>query len=223
MKKKIILSVLSIIIIIIAIFLVIGYKEMQYLKRTDTALSQLMDDKINLKDIDYNSLGEYGDSTKAFAETYTKFDTDIKNIEAEEKKYENINVFDVKYLENPEEGKEAADHVLGIIPQLEKVSNQDLDQLNKSFQKIPLPSKEKEAMYKDMDDYKTKSLNKLKPLETGLNILKSKIDDFYDFLISRKGKYTVETNKITFDSQQDVDKSNELTTAIQTAAKNIKY
>jgi hypothetical protein len=221
-RKKFLLAAISIAIILLGMFAVMVYKEAQYQKRTYSVLAQLMQDKVELKDIDYNSLGKYGDSVKIFSEAYTKFNTDMKNIDSEASQYENINFFEKKYMDNPTEGKENSKHFFDLIPKLEAALTQDQEQVNISFEKIPLPQKPKDEIYKIMNDTKTKLLNETKPLEESLKTLNSKTDALYDFLISRKGKYTSEANNISFNSQQDVDKYKELVTAIKTAAQDVK-
>lgn len=217
MKKKLLFTGISIITILIVIGALMVHNEIQYRKRMDAALEQITNEKVEPKDINYSSLGRYGAFVKAFAESCTKLNTDMNSMKSEFDKYENNISIDNKYIENPVEGKQSLKQFSDMCLKFKDLLNQDLAQLMASLEKVPLSSKEKEEMKKRENDENAKFLNEDKQLFTSIEAFNSKVDSLYDFLISKKGKYTVEGNKVIFNSQQDVDKYNELIKVINTA------
>lgn len=220
MKKKQIL--ISFLVIVIAIVAVIGnliYRDIKLQQKVDSILNQVMEEKIQPKDIDYNSLGKYGEFTKEFGELYVKFQDDKKKIEAGIEEHKNDNVLDKKYLEDPVAAKKRSKEFLDVFINLDKTLKQDLELLKQCMIKAPASSEEKQEVIKMIDESNEQLSNETKKTLELITAFSSKCNELYDFLISIKGKYVFEGNNVIFDTQKDLDKYNELINAIMATTK----
>ena len=223
MKKKRVLKV--IVILILLVIAAIGkavYDDIKSEHRADAILDDIVANKVEIKDIDYNSLGKYGAFVKEFGEFYVKLDSDTNTMKSEFDKYDNYNVLDLKYIKNPEEGKKQIGQFADEFSKACTILNDDIASFDNAIEKAPLSSTEKEKIKKDFEAEESKTVDEFKSLSENVQSMKTKGQALYDFLTSIKGKYEVTNDKLIFDSQVDLDKYNELEKAVLADAGNTK-
>jgi hypothetical protein len=221
-KKRILKGVLIVILLLAAFFAKAVYDEVKRQQRTGAILNDITSKKVELKDIDYSSLGKYGTFVKEFGEYYIKLDSDKNNFEAEINKFENYDIIDLKYIKDPEEGKKQVKQYADTYSKMDILLNEDFDNLQKVFESAPIPSKQKEEIKKKFTEDVPKILNEYKSLSNNVQATKTASETLFDFLISIKGKYTIEKDEIIFDYEKDLEKFRELEKAVLANGKNMK-
>ncbi|WP_238885075.1 hypothetical protein [Clostridium sp. YIM B02551] len=111
---------------------------------------------------------------------------------------------------NPVEGKKYIQDIIDTNLKYEKSVDQDIELLNNSVEKSPFSSRDKDQIRKIIDGLDKSTIKDAKSTLTSINTFYSKVQSIYDYLDSIKGRYTFEDNTIVFNSQQDMDKYDEL-------------
>jgi len=138
-KKQLIISFLAITITIVAIIGYLVFSDIKQQQMVDSVINQVIEGKIQPKNIDYNSLGKYAEFTKEFGELYVKIEDDKKKIEAGIEEHKNDNVLDKKYLEDPVAAKKRSKEFLDVFVNLDKILKQDLELLKQCMIKAHTP------------------------------------------------------------------------------------
>ncbi|MBL4932253.1 hypothetical protein [Clostridium paridis] len=208
--KRILLIVLIVVIVIIGILGVMVYKEIQTQNRVSAAIEKVIDGDLKPQDIDYKSLGKYGNFTRDISNAVIKYKTDSDEVINAYKKFNPSDIFSEKYMMNPVEGKKYIQDIIDTNLKYEKSVDQDTELLNNSVEKSPFSSRDKDQIRKIIDGLDKSTIKDAKSTLTSINTFYSKVQSIYDYLDSIKGRYTFEDNTIVFNSQQDMDKYDEL-------------
>ncbi|MDD7793077.1 hypothetical protein [Clostridium sp. 'White wine YQ'] len=220
--KRILLIVLAVVIIIIGIFGVMVYKEIQTRNRVSAALEKVVAGDLKPQDIDYKSLGKYGDFTRDISNAFVKYKTDSDEVINAYNKFNPSDIFSEKYMMNPVGGKKYVQDIVDTNLKYEKSVDQDTELLNNSVDKSPFSSKDKDQLRELVNKLDENTIKDAKATITSVNTFYSKVESIYDFLDSIKGRYTYKDNTIVFDSQQDMDKYDELIKELKTSENALK-
>gem|GEM_PF-4460334 len=186
------------------------------------SLGQIIQQSVDPKNLDYNSMGKYGAFVKSFGDSFTKLKTDTDKLNTEVEDFRQTDALDNKIIDNPIEGKQNVKNISDVIINTENLISDDIEQLKRGYKDIKLTSNEKQRTNEAIKELENTYLIRKKQLNEGIETFNSKANALYDFLISRKGSYTREDGKINFTTQQDIDKCNQLASAAQSALENVK-
>jgi hypothetical protein len=220
-KKRVLIVILFLILLAIAAFGKAVYDDIKSQQRADAVIDGIIENKVEIKDIDYKSLGKYGAFVKEFCEFYRKLDSDVNNVNSELGKYDNYNTLDIKYIKNPEEGKQQIQQYADTFIKTYSSLNDDIANFQNIIEKSPLSSKEKQKIMEDFKAEEGEIADEYKSLPAKMQSVKTKIETLYDFLSSIKGRYDVTQNNVIFNSQKDLDKYKELEKAVLNDSKSI--
>lgn len=181
-KKRVLIVILFLILLAIAAFGKAVYDDIKSQQRADAVIDGIIQNKVQIKDIDYKPLG----------------------------KYDNYSPLDIKYIKNPEEGKHQIQQYADIFIKSYSSMNDDIAKFQNIIEKSPLSSKEKQKIMEDFKAEESEIADEYKSLPAKMQTAKTKMETLYDFLSSIKGRYNVANNNVIFYSQKDLDKYNEL-------------
>lgn len=223
MKKK---NIVVAIIIVIALAVGVGGKvfadNVKQKQKTYDTLEKFFTDEIKGEDIDYKSLGKYENSVRDIVKKADKITEDTKKIEVELSQYKVQGIMDSKYLRDPEAGKKNIQEISKLGIEFEQTFQTDVKELTESIEKMPISQKEKEILRNSYDSEIKASMDELKSYSELIKGAFSKTEALFDYLISKKGSYSVQGGQIMFNSQKDVDGYNKLVSELNSLVNNLK-
>lgn len=209
-KKNIIAAVIIVVILGVGLFGKAVFDEVKLRIKVNEVLTQVFEEKIKNENIDYNSMGKYGDSVKDVVSNAEKLITDVNNLEDDAKKYEVEKVMNAKYLKDPVSGKQNLQDISKSILGFEQLFNNDMEQLSDSLEKMPLSNKDKEDLRKTIENENKNLSKEIQPTVEYLKVMFTKNEALFDFLIQKRGKYSVQGDQILFNSEKDMNDFNKL-------------
>lgn len=211
MKKK---NIVVAVIIVIALAVGVGGKvfadNVKQRAKTYEVLDKFFNNEIKGEEIDYKSLGKYENTARDVVKKAEKIDEDAEKFEVALSQEKMEEVMNIKYLSDPAAGKQNIQEVSKVAVDFEKTFQDDINGLKDSIEKLPMSQKQKEELQK-IHEKDTKEITE--ELKTNMEFIKgtfSKTEALFDYLISKKGSYSVQGGQLMFNSQKDVDGYNKL-------------
>lgn len=237
-KKKVFMLIFSIIFLLVSFLstadaMETSLKEIKMTKAAEDKIISMFTNMANGKDISEENFDKsvYGNMTpilyvlKDFGVNSYKLSTDIsKDIDALD--FENmLTANTLGSTEKINNAKKNIDESIKIYDKYEIEYNNLITNLNKSISELELPKSFKKGFLEGFTQAQEENGSKLSNLFKVEKDVSNKVNSILNFMLSIKGKYTVENDRILFETNDDLNKYNGYIEDIQKLAQeetNIK-